>query len=139
MSSTRKRLSDGRLSVLIIIAILVVDQVIKIAVKTNMCIGESIHITDWFLIEFIENNGMAYGITFFNKLVLSIFRIIMVSVIGWYIYLLVKHKHRTGFIVCLSMILAGAFGNILDSMFYGLIFDASTPAHVSQLVPFGKG
>lgn len=104
-----------------------------------MCIGESINITDWFLIEFIENNGMAYGMTFFNKLVLSIFRILLVSLIGWYIYLLVKHNHNRGYIVCLSMIMAGAAGNIFDSMFYGLIFDASTPFHVSQLVPFGEG
>lgn len=139
MTQKRSAGRTGWLAAALVLAILVVDQTIKIAVKTNMCIGDSIHITDWFLIEFIENNGMAYGITFFNKLALSIFRIVLVSLIGCYIRLLVSHRHRRGYIVCLSMILAGAAGNIFDSMFYGLVFDASTPFHVSQLVPFGEG
>jgi len=132
-------ISDGWLSVLLVVAILVIDQVIKIAVKTNMCLGESIHVTDWFLIEFIENNGMAYGMTFINKLALSIFRIVLVSLIGLYIYKLVKWKYKTGYIMCLSLIMAGAAGNIFDSMFYGMVFDASTPFTVSQFVPFGTG
>lgn len=139
MISKRAKGHIGWLSAAIVLAILVIDQTIKIAVKTNMCIGDSIHVTDWFLIEFIENSGMAYGITFFNKLALSIFRIVLVSLIGWHIWTLVNHRHRRGYIICLSMILAGAAGNIFDSMFYGLIFDASTPFHVSQLVPFGEG
>lgn len=77
-------LSDGRLSVLLIAVILIIDQIIKVTVKTNMCLGESIRVTDWFFIEFIENNGMAYGITFFNKLVLSLFRIALIGVIAYY-------------------------------------------------------
>ena len=132
-------LSDGRLSVLLIIVILIIDQIIKITVKTNMCLGESIRITDWFFIEFIENNGMAYGITFFNKLILSLFRIVLIGIIAYYIGKLVRRKHSTGYVVCLSMILAGAAGNIFDSMFYGLIFDASTPFGVSSFVSFGSG
>jgi len=139
MKRVREFFSDGRLSVLLIAAILIIDQIIKIAVKSNMYLGESIHVTDWFYIEFIENNGMAYGMTFFNKLVLSIFRIVLVSFIGYYIYRLVKAKYKTGYIMCLSLILAGAAGNIFDSMFYGLVFDASTPFTVSQFVPFGTG
>lgn len=132
-------ISDGYLSILLIIAILIIDQVIKIAVKTNMYLGEAIKITDWFFIEFIENSGMAYGMTFFNKFVLSLFRIILVGIIGIYIYKLVKSKYKTGYVMCLSVILAGAAGNIFDSLFYGLIFSASTPFSVSQLVPFGTG
>lgn len=104
-----------------------------------MSLGESVHVTDWFYITFIENNGMAYGMTFFNKLVLSVFRIIAVGCIGWYMHKVLKQKHSTGYIVVLSMILAGAAGNIIDSMFYGLIFNASSPFYVSYLVPFGSG
>lgn len=139
MSKVREFLSDGRLAVLLIAAILIIDQIIKIAVKSNMCLGESIHVTDWFFIEFIENSGMAYGMTFFNKLALSLFRIVLVSFIGLYIYKLVKLNYKTGYVMCLSLIMAGAAGNILDSMFYGLMFDESTPFSVSQLVPFGTG
>ena len=83
----------GWLSVAIIALILIVDQVIKIEVKTNMSLGSAIRVTDWFYIEFIENNGMAYGMTFFNKLVLSIFRIVAITFIGCFIYKLIRQKH----------------------------------------------
>ena len=134
-------LTEGRLTVLLILAILIVDQVIKIAVKTNMCIGmgNHIHITDWFYIEFIENNGMAYGMTFFNKLASSLFRMVAIAVMGWYVCKLLHREHRRGYIFCLSFILAGAAGNLFDSMFYGLIFSESTPFNVAHFVPFGDG
>ena len=135
----RFHFNDGWLAACIVIAILLIDQIIKIEVKTNMCLHESIEVTSWFHINFIENNGMAYGMTFINKYVLSIFRIVAVTVIGYYIWLQVKQKARTGYIVCLSMIMAGAAGNIFDSMFYGLIFNASSPYYVSYVVPFGEG
>ncbi len=124
---------------LIILAIIVIDQVIKIHVKTTMAIGDQIHITDWFYICFIENNGMAWGMTFINKLFLSLLRIVAVFVISWYIWLVVKQGGRIRYIVFLSMIVAGAAGNIIDSMFYGLCFSPSTTWHVSELVPFGQG
>ena len=133
------RISKGWLAVILIVALLVVDQVIKIEVKTNMCLYESIRITDWFYIHFIENNGMAYGMTFVNKLVLSVFRIIAVGLISYYLYWQVRKGARTGYVICLSMIIAGAAGNIFDSMFYGLIFNASSPYYVSYFVPFGTG
>lgn len=104
-----------------------------------MCLGEAIHITDWFYICFIENAGMAYGMTFINKLVLSLLRLGAITVIGWYIWKQVKGKARWRYVVLLSMIFAGATGNIFDSMFYGLTFDASTPFTVSSVVPFGTG
>ncbi len=131
--------NDGWLSLTVIAIILIIDQIIKVEVKTTMSLGEAIHVTDWFYIEFIENNGMAYGMTLFNKLVLSIFRIIAVSAIGMFIYRLVRQKHSTGYLVCLSMVLAGAAGNIIDCMFYGLIFEPSTTYTVSSIVPFGEG
>ncbi len=124
---------------LIVIAILVIDQIIKIEVKTTMSLGESIAVADWFHITFIENNGMAYGMTFINKLFLSILRLVAITVIGWYIWQAVRQQCRTRYIVLLSMIVAGAAGNMFDSMFYGLIFNASSPYYVSYFVPFGTG
>ena len=86
-TATRQRgISRGWLAVILTLAILIIDQVIKIEVKTNMCLHQSIRITDWFYINFIENSGMAYGMTFINKLVLSLFRIVAVSVIGYYLW-----------------------------------------------------
>lgn len=123
----------------IIILILIIDQVIKLHVKTTMTLGESIRVTDWFYITFIENNGMAWGMTFVNKLFLSVLRIVAVGAIGWFIWQVVKQKGRMVYVVFLSMVLAGAAGNIIDSLFYGLCFTASTPYAVSYSVPFGSG
>ena len=98
-----------------------------------------IDITSWFKINFIENNGMAFGMTFFNKLVLSLFRIVAISVIGVYLVKIVKRGMCLGYVVCMSMVFAGAVGNMIDSMFYGLIFNASSAEYVSYFVPFGEG
>jgi signal peptidase II len=136
---TNDTLRNGCLSLLLILVILVIDQLIKIEVKTHFSLGESVRVTNWFYLSFVENNGMAYGMTFFNKIVLSMFRIIALLAIGWYMCQVVRRKHSVGYLVVLSMIFAGAAGNILDSMFYGLIFDASSPYTVSQFVPFGTG
>ena len=127
------------MAVLIVMAILLVDQAIKIWVKTNMTLHESIYITDWFQICFIENNGMAYGMELGSKVVLSLFRLILIGVIGRYTYLQVRKKARTGYIVCLAMVIAGALGNIFDCMFYGLMFSASSDFYTSYIVPFGTG
>lgn len=140
MKQTTKTIGMGWIAVIIVAAILIVDQIIKIEVKTNMSLGESLRITDWFYIEFIENNGMAYGMTFINKLVLSLFRMFAICGIGWYIWRVVKSGlFSKGYIVCLSMVLAGAAGNLIDCLFYGLIFNASTPFNVAHFVPFGEG
>jgi len=129
----------GWVSVLLVLAILVIDQTIKIWVKTHMTLHEQIEIFSWFKIVFIENNGMAYGMEIGSKLVLSIFRIVAVGALGWYIAKEVKKQARWGYIICLSMVMAGAAGNIFDSMFYGLVFNASSEFYVSYLVPFGTG
>lgn len=139
MNRLRRFFSDGWLAAIIVVVLLVVDQVIKIWVKTHMAIHDDITITSWFHIYFIENNGMAYGMTFIPKLGLSLFRIVAVALIVYYISRLVKREHRLGYLVCLAMITAGAAGNIFDSMFYGLCFDASTPYHVSEWVGWGNG
>lgn len=139
MSGKSKLITDGRLAVIIIIAILLIDQAIKIWVKTSMTLHESIHITDWFYITFIENMGMAFGMQLGSKIVLSLFRVVAISVLGYYIWLEVGKKARTGYIVCLSMVLAGAAGNLIDCMFYGLVFNNSSEFYLSYFVPFGTG
>lgn len=128
------------MAVAIVVAILLIDQIIKIEVKTNMTLGETKRVTDWFYIEFIENNGMAYGMKFINKLVLSLFRLFAIGFIGYYLAKIIKKNVAPlGYIVLIAMVLAGAAGNLIDCLFYGLIFDASTPFTVSQFVPFGEG
>ena len=129
----------GTLAALIVVGILLVDQLIKIWVKTNMTLHEQIEILSWFKIVFIENNGMAYGMEIGSKLVLSLFRVVAISVLGYYIIGQVKRQARWGYLVCLSMIFAGAVGNLIDSMFYGLVFNASSEFYTSYFVPFGTG
>ena len=135
----RERIPKGLIAVLIIIFILVIDQVSKIWVKTNMALYDSIEIAKWFKIYFVENNGMAFGIEAIGKIFLSVFRIIAVAFIGIYLTKIIRSNYKTGFIVCISMVLAGAFGNIIDSVFYGEIFSASFPGHVAEFVPIGEG
>lgn len=122
-----------------VVALLVIDQIIKVSVKTNMSLHESKHITDWFYISFIENNGMAYGMSFIPKYALSIFRLVACCGLSWYIFRQIQSGARWVWLVLLSMVLAGAAGNLIDCMFYGMIFDASTPYHVSAFVDFAEG
>ena len=139
MSHSEKYISNGKLAAIIIVAILLIDQAIKIWVKTSMSLHESIRITDWFYILFIENKGMAFGMELGSKIVLSLFRVVAIAFLIYYIRQEVRAKARTGYIVCLAMILAGAAGNLIDCMFYGLIFNASSDFYVSYFVPFGTG
>lgn len=137
----KKFFSKGNIAVIIVLLVLIIDQAIKIWIKTNMYWHESIHITDWFYIYFTENNGMAFGMEIFGKLFLSLFRIVAVTVIGWYLFRTIKQGLKTGYIVCISLILAGAIGNIIDSIFYGVIFEASDPLlrNVATMFPEGGG
>ena len=135
----KKFLTKGQLSALIVIAVLVIDQIIKIWVKTNMFWHESIKITDWFYIYFTENNGMAFGMEIFNKFFLTGFRIIAAIAITYLLIQYVKKNYKTGFLVCVSLILAGAVGNIIDCVLYGEIFSESTHSTLAILVPFGEG
>ena len=135
----RETVKRGWLAALIVLAVLLIDQVIKIWVKTHMTLHEQIEIFSWFKIVFIENNGMAYGMEIGSKLVLSLFRIVAVGVLGYYIAQQVRKQARWGYIICISMVMAGAAGNIFDSLFYGLIFNASSEFYTSYLVPFGSG
>ena len=129
----------GWLAAAIVAGILVIDQIIKIWVKTHMTLHEQIEILSWFKIVFIENNGMAYGMELGSKLVLSLFRIVAIGALTCYIVKMIRKQARWGYIACLSMVLAGAAGNIFDSMFYGLVFNASSEFYTSYFVPFGQG
>ena len=126
----------------IVFTILLIDQVSKFAVKLNMYLGQEIHVLgDWFMIHFVENNGMAFGLEFcddWGKLLLSVFRILAIFALTWYILHINKLKAPRGVLVCMSMILAGAIGNVIDSLFYGLIFDDSY-GHLASLFPEGGG
>lgn len=129
----------GRISVVIIAAVILIDQLIKVVVKTNMFMHERIRIADWFYILFTENPGMAFGWEFFDKFFLTSFRIVAVIVIGFYLYRIIKRRLPFGYIICISLILAGAAGNIIDCVFYGMIFNNPPAPMIAEFVPFGTG
>ncbi|MES2761707.1 MAG: lipoprotein signal peptidase [Bacteroidota bacterium] len=125
------------------LAVLVIDQCIKLYIKSNYPIGEVCRIFgDWSRITFTENPGMAFGLEFggdYGKIALSLFRIIAVFAGAFYIKKIVNDGEHKGFIVCVSLILAGALGNILDSAFYGIMFGESTEYQVAEFMPQGGG
>lgn len=129
-------------SIIIVLLILFFDQLLKFWIKTNMMLGDEFIIAkNWFIIHFVENNGMAFGLEFGNsigKYFLSVFRIAAVVAIGWYISKLWKRDVPFGVIACFCLIMAGAIGNILDSAFYGIIFNESY-GQVATLFPAGGG
>ena len=132
--------TTARMAIVMTVAILLVDQILKMWVKTHMTLHETIEITSWFKICFVENNGMAYGMELGSKLLLSIFRITLTLFLIYYLARQIKNgKQSRGFLLCLTMITAGALGNIIDGMLYGLIFNASSPYYVSYFVPLGEG
>ncbi len=125
--------------VLLTVGIIAVDQAIKIAVKTGMYLSQSIRVTDWFYILFTENDGMAFGIEVLNKYFLTTLRLCLVPLIVIYIVRLIRRGVSWGLLVCLAMVLAGAVGNIIDCVFYGLIFNNPPIPFVAEFVPFGHG
>lgn len=132
---------QGWTAVVIIAAVLIVDQLVKCLVKTNMHLGEDIPITGWFHILFVENNGMAFGMEIFGKLFLSVFRIAAIGAFVWYLSRIVGKGFPTGYVACISFIVAGAAGNLVDCILYGQIFSESGYGAdgVAGLVPFGQG
>ncbi len=135
-------MSRTKIAVLLILFILVLDQAIKIWIKTTMMLGQEFHvISDWFIIHFTENEGMAFGWKLggeSGKMILSIFRIVAIVAIGWYIYGLIRQKAHKGLIVSMALIFAGALGNLIDSALYGLIFNESY-GQIAELFPEGGG
>lgn len=124
----------------IIVAILALDQTVKFYVKTHFYLGEDIPVTSWFHIKFIENNGMAFGMELWNKLFLTFGRIAAVCVFLWFLVKIrKKYAVRTGFIVTVALITAGAAGNIFDCVFYGEIFNNPMPPEMAVAFPEGGG
>lgn len=125
-----------------IFLVLLFDQLFKIWIKTTLVLGEEIPVLgEWFLLHFTENKGMAFGMELsgeWGKLLLSIFRIIAIGVIGWYLLRIIRRQEKTGLIISISLIFAGAVGNIIDSAFYGMIFSESFP-NVASVFPAGGG
>ncbi|GAA4318558.1 lipoprotein signal peptidase [Flaviaesturariibacter amylovorans] len=125
-------------------SVLVADQALKIWIKTHYPFGEFAKIggLSWARLHFVENEGMAWGWKFggeWGKMILTLFRLVAVIFGTWYIARIVKQGYTRGFIVCASLIYAGALGNLIDSMFYGVIFSATTDYTVAQAFPPGGG
>lgn len=134
MSKTRQ----GWIAAAVAVTVVVLDQILKIWVKTSFYLGESIHITDWFQLYFIENNGMAFGMELGSKLFLTLFRVVAVAALIYYMWRLLRSwapAVRTGYLVCLALVTAGAAGNIFDCLFYGLIFNDPMPPAVATMFP----
>ena len=134
------KIHTGWLVTAMVVILLVIDQIIKLYIKTHFYLGESVRVTDWFFIDFIENNGMAWGMSFIGKFWLSLVRSVAIIFLVWYLHRIIKQgKHRLVYIFLVALVLAGAIGNMIDSMFYGLMFTASSPYYVAYQVPFGEG
>ncbi len=131
MSITKK-------SILLIFIVLLIDQVSKVYIKLNFALGDYIEVFSWFKIYFIENNGMAFGLEIIGKLFLTLFRIVAVGALAYYIHILIKKQVRAGFILTIALVLAGAAGNILDSVFYGILFSDSY-GHIATFLPQNGG
>jgi signal peptidase II len=138
----KKNSSSYFLPLIVILAVLFIDQASKIWVKTHMELSEEIPVIgDWFIIHFTENNGMAFGLEIagdYGKLILSVFRILAVSLIGWYLFSLPKKGASKGLMFSGALIFAGALGNILDSVFYGVLFNESY-YQLATFLPEGGG
>lgn len=132
--------SAGWLAICIITLVIIADQTLKIWIKTNFYFGEDYEIFPWFHLKFIENNGMAFGLELWNKVVLTIGRIVAVSLFIWFIVKIKNIKGlRKGFILSVALITAGAAGNIFDCVFYGEIFNNPVPPEVATLFPADGG
>lgn len=136
-------LKKYKIPLLTIVSVLFIDQFIKIYIKLNYPLGEVTRVAgDWFILHFTENPGMAFGMEFggnYGKLILSVFRILACFAGFWYIGTLVKKKEHPGFILSVSLILAGAMGNILDSVFYGVLFGESDEFNIARFMPAEGG
>ena len=137
------RLTPGKQVTLIVFVLLLIDQAVKIWIKTHMTIGESIPVFgDWFQIYFIENNGMAFGVQFggaIGKFFLTALRLVLIGVIIYYVKKLIESGSSRAFLTGVALILVGAIGNVIDSMLYGIVFSESNFTQVASLFPEGGG
>lgn len=129
-------------SIVIIVLVLLIDQISKIYIKTNFAIQDEVEVFSWFRIVFVENKGMAWGFELpgnYGKLILTLFRLVAIGGIGYWLYDTVRKKSPKILTFCVSLIFAGAFGNIIDSVFYGLFFGESTQTQIAQFMPESGG
>ena len=137
------KISDGKKALFLILIILIADQTLKIWIKCHLSLGQELKMFgNWGLIHFTENNGMAFGMELggeIGKLILSVFRIVAIGIIGYYLVKLIKTNAPTGLILCIALVLAGAIGNILDSAFYGMLFSESKYYQVAEFLPHSGG
>lgn len=137
MSKTRLLTLTGVITAAVII---IADQVVKFYVKTHFYLGEDVEFFPWFHLRFIQNNGMAFGIELGTKLFLTIFRVVLVGLLVWYLVRLARvAKIGVGYMTAVSLVAAGAFGNIIDCVFYGEIFTNPWPPVTAEVVPWGDG
>ena len=130
------KISNGKLAALIIALVIIIDQALKVWVKTHFYFGEEYEITSWFKLLFIENNGMAFGMELGSKLLLTMFRIIASVAVIYYLWRMRNRAHvPKGYIICIALFTAGALGNVIDCIAYGLIFNNPIPPQVAQLFP----
>lgn len=130
------KLSRGAVALLIIILVIAADQILKIWIKTHFYLGEQLVITDWFRLLFVENNGMAFGMEVGSKLFLSVFRVVALIAGCWYLWKIKDNaRFATGFVVCIGLIIAGTAGNIIDCIFYGVMFNDPFPPEVATMFP----
>ncbi len=128
------------IAILIVVAIVAIDQFIKFEVKTGFTLHEDYVVaSDWFHLLFTENRGMAFGMQFVGTMFLALFRVVAIGFFCVVLRRLIKRGATLGLIVCVAMVIAGAIGNIIDNLFYGLIFSESTPYETASLVPWGQG
>ncbi|PKV48505.1 signal peptidase II [Aquimarina sp. MAR_2010_214] len=129
-------------SILVIILVLLIDQITKIYIKTHFTLHDSVEVFDWFRIIFVENKGMAWGFELpgnYGKLVLTLFRVVAITGIGYWLYDSVRKNSPTILTFCIALIFAGAFGNIIDSIFYGILFSESTLVEIASFLPEAGG
>lgn len=122
-----------------VVSVILIDQIIKVAVKTNYMLHDYTEVAPWFRITFTENEGMAFGMSVVGTWALTLFRLVAIGFFCVYTARCIKRLRPMGLIVCLALIIAGAAGNVIDNCLYGLIFTESTPYEVAQLVPIGEG
>lgn len=133
-------LTKGQLAIAICAVVIIIDQILKIWVKTSFYWGEDVEIFSWFHLRFIQNNGMAFGMELGSKIFLTLFRIVAVSLLVWYMTRLARNPRVTkGYMACIALITAGAAGNIVDCVSYGEIFNNPMPTEVAHFVPWGEG
>ncbi len=128
------------MAAIVLTLVIIIDQVVKIWVKTSFYLGEDLEILPFFHLRFIQNNGMAFGMELGSKLFLTVFRLVLFGLLIWYILKLTKiGRAATGYVACVALIAAGAFGNIIDCVFYGEIFTNPVPPEIASFVPWGDG